>query len=107
MCEFSVREDLCLPKEKYDSLDLAMNLVNSGGVHFSQCPVLSYGTINPCCVCVCVWVCVCDCDCDCDCVGEGGAGATMSSHVTSDMVTNPLIKLSLHSHSSKGKQTLP
>ena len=63
MCEFSVREDLCLPKEKYDSLDLAMNLVNSGEVHFSQCPVLSYGTINPCCVCVCVGVGVGGCVC--------------------------------------------
>ena len=53
-CEFYVKEDLCLPKEKCDSLHLAMNLVDSvWRVHFSQYQVaLCHYTLT--CVCVCV-----------------------------------------------------
>ena len=52
-CEFYVKEDLCLPKEKCDSLHLAMNLVDSvWRVHFSQYQVaLCHYTLT--CVCVC------------------------------------------------------
>ena len=70
-CEFYVKEDLCLPKEKCDSLHLAMNLVDSvWRVHFSQYQVaLCHYTLT----CVCVYCdCVCDCDCDCVCVCGGG-----------------------------------